>query len=90
MKKPFISYLQIYRVELAILWMTKWFSIYGDNMPDSKMIHLPHFLTQEAVHKELVEDHKSRGFEYSGIISLSHFYTVWINNFPHVSIPKVS
>ena len=75
---------------MAIAWMRKWFELYGDKMPDNKMIHLPHFLSREAVHKELVEDYRSKGLESHDIISLSRFYMVWTKNFPHVTIPRVS
>ena len=76
-------------MQQAVVWMQNWFDLFGDKMPDSEMVHLPHFLSREGVYKELRDDFCSKGMELSEIISLSRFYVVWNENFPKVSIPKV-
>jgi hypothetical protein len=74
------------RSEQAIAWMAKWFHLVGDQMPDSNMTHLPHFLTREAVYQEMRRELERAGNE---VISMSHFYATWTANFPRVTIPKV-
>ena len=84
-----ICTIQSLRTEQAIIWMERWFNDFGDNMPDTRMIHLPQFLTREAVYKEMAHDMHREGINTSNIISLAHFYATWSDIFPHVSIPKV-
>ena len=80
----------IHRHEQAILWMEEWFHLHGDKMPDSVMTHLPHYLTKEAVYKEMTEEMISAGLQKGDIISLQRFYMLWSEKFANVSIPKVS
>ena len=79
----------MYRTEQASTWMASWFGKLGDQMPDSRMIHLPHFLTKDAVYKEMRMEMMEAGMPTSDILSLSHFYALWTKQFAHVSIPKV-
>ena len=81
--------LHLYRTEQAHTWMESWFQKIGDQMPDSRMVHLPHFLTKEAVYKEMHREMMAFGIPACKILSLSRFYTLWNNRFPNVSIPKV-
>ena len=93
--KPIGNYCNTYtwcphRHEQAILWMQEWFHLHGDKMPDSVMTHLPHYLTKEAVYKEMRDEMLSSGLGRDEVISLQRFYVLWTEKFKTVSIPKVS
>ena len=70
--------------------MEEWFHLHGDKMPDSVMTHLPHYLTKEAVYKEMTEEMISTGLQKRDLVSLQRFYMLWSEKFTNVSIPKVS
>lgn len=76
--------------EQAILWMQEWFHLHGDKMPDSVMTHLPHYLTKEAVYKEMRDEMLSSGLGRDEVISLQRFYVLWTEKFKTVSIPKIN
>lgn len=52
-------------------------------------MHLPHFLTKDMVYKIMEESLGQQGFSHNEIISRSHFYSIWRQNFKHTVIPKV-
>ena len=59
----------------------------GDKMPDSHIIHLPCYLDFKILHKYMVDDLARVGDQ---AISYSHFCKIIKEDFPEVSIPKVS
>lgn len=70
----------------AIAWMQYYFQQIGDQMPDRMAIHLPSFLTNVLVYNRMKEELEGRGDE---VISQAHFYSLWKDEFSHVTIPKV-
>ena len=60
---------------------------FGDKLPDSARIHLPSCLTRRQLYNQMVEEVVWPGDKP---VSLSHFYSCWKKNFPHVKIPPVS
>ena len=67
----------------AISWMNSYFNQVGDHMPDKLAIHLPSFLTRSLVYERMKEDLGT------DTISSSHFHSLWMSDFSHVTIPKV-
>ena len=59
----------------------------GDHMPDKAAIHLPSMLTVKTVHERMKEEFEA---DQRIVISLPHFYYLWNEWYPHVSIPTVS
>lgn len=70
----------------AIAWMDLYFNQIGDHLPDKMAIHLPSFLTNKMIYERLISEFRAKGEDH---ISSSHFYKLWSEEFPHVSIPKV-
>lgn len=70
----------------ALAWMNSFFHRMGDHMPDRMAIHLPSSLNTRKVYERMKEDlHSSKAV----VVSQSQFYTLWKQQFPHVTIPKV-
>ncbi len=70
----------------AVSWMRTFFEKVGDRMLMSESIHLPSCLTKADVYCLAYDDLTSGGTESC---SLTTFYRVRANNFPHVQIPKL-
>ena len=71
----------------AVAWMSRYFGMIGDKMPHINQIHLPHFLSKQAVYQLMIQDLAEEGI--TRVLSLSHFYAVWEAEFINVTIPKV-
>lgn len=56
-------------------------------MPDRMAVHLPSYLTNVLVYIRMKEELEGRGEE---VISQAHFYSLWKDEFSHVTIPKVN
>ena len=69
--------------EAAKIWMEKYFNLIGDKIPMSTQIHLPCLDTQ----KEMYIRYKNE--QMLDILSMSTFYKLWEDDFPHVVIPEV-
>lgn len=77
------------KYEAAKAWMHHYFNKIGDRMPHIEQLHLPSFLSKKAVYDMMVDDFSQEGIKLSDIISQSHFYKIWKNDFTNVIIPKV-
>ena len=73
----------------AIAWMERYFNRIGDKMPHLQQIHLPNFLSKKMVYELMVQDLTDEGMCKQEIISSSHFYAVWKDEFHSCIIPKV-
>lgn len=73
----------------AKAWMEHFFNKIGDKMPHVEQIHLPSFLSKQAVYKYMVDDFTSDGLTKSKILCQSNFYALWKDEFSHCVIPKV-
>lgn len=73
----------------ALAWMERYFNRIGDKMPHLQQIHLPHFLSRKMVYELMVQDLMDEGICKQEIISSSHFYAVWREEFRNCIIPKV-
>ena len=73
----------------ALAWMECYFDRIGDKMPHLQQIHLPHFLSRKTVYELMVQDLLDEGLSRQEIISKSHFYAVWREEFRNCIIPKV-
>ena len=73
----------------ASAWMQRYFSRIGDRMPHIEQIHLPHFLSKKIVYELMVQDLIDEGLCKESIISSSHFYAIWRQEFRNCIIPKV-
>ena len=71
----------------AMAWMERYF---GDKMPHLQQIHLPHFLSKKVVYDLMVQDLIDQGIAKHDIMSSSHFYAVWREEFRNCIIPKVN
>ena len=73
----------------ASAWMERYFNRIGDKMPHLEQIHLPHFLSKKTVYELMVQDLIDQGISNNEIISSSHFYALWREEFRNCIIPKV-
>lgn len=73
----------------SIAWMEHYFNRIGDKMPHLQQIHLPHFLSKKMVYELMVQDLIDQGMCKEQIISSSHFYAIWREEFRNCVIPKV-
>jgi len=72
-------------------WMTQYFKLVGDKMPDKDQTHLPSWDSRKAIYARYKNDMEIefQGEAANKIISLSKFYKLWKTAFPLVIIPKV-
>jgi len=70
----------------VVSWLRMFINKVGDHMPSKPQIHLPSCLTKSDVYTLAVDDLSQGGFE---CCKKSTFFQVWLNEFPHVKIPKV-
>ena len=77
------------KVSISKAWITRYFRQIGDHMPHLNQIHLPHFLTKKAVYNRMKDDLLREGIPESEVLSLSHFYSIWVKCFKNVVIPEV-
>lgn len=72
-------------------WMTRYFKLVGDKMPDKDQTHLPSWDSRKAIFNRYQDDMKEEFQEEIAdhMISLSQFYKLWKRDFPSVVIPKV-
>ena len=73
----------------AKAWMDRYFHLIGDKMPHNNQVHLPSWETQKDLFLRYESDMKQQGLQESDIVSLSTFYRIWNEDFPHVVIPEV-
>ena len=73
----------------AKAWMDRYFHLIGDKMPHNNQVHLPSWETQKDLFFRYESDMKQQGLPESDIVSLSTFYRIWNEDFPHVVIPEV-
>lgn len=73
----------------ALAWMEHYFNRIGDKMPHVEQIHLPHFLSKKMVYELMVQDVLDQGICRRNIISSSHFYALWRQEYRNCIIPKV-
>ena len=78
------------KYEAAKAWMHHYFNKIGDRMPHIEQLHLPSFLSKKAVYQMMVDDFLGEGLKLLDIISQSHFYKLWKNDFTNCIIPKVT
>ena len=71
----------------CIAWLEFFVNCVGQHQPDQKTIHLPSCFTILSIYKQMVQEHDSLGVTSVG---LSQFYRIFNQNFPHVSLPKVT
>lgn len=84
--KPFFSKTKSDKYEAAKAWMGNYFNKIGDRMPHIEQIHLPSFLSRRIIYDMMMEDFRDDGVR---VISRSHFYKLWKDDFPNCIIPKV-
>ena len=77
------------KCEGAKAWIDKYVNLIGDKMPNSKQIHLPCWDTQKDIYGRYKADMAKQMLDESAMISLSMFYKIWQDDFPHVVIPEV-
>ena len=77
------------KCEEAKTWMSRHFKLIGDKMPTNGQIHLPSWDTQKDVYARFRDDKIQQKLKDSDIISLTCFYKIWREDFPHVVIPEV-
>ena len=77
------------KCEGAKAWIEKYVNLIGDKMPNSKQIHLPCWDTQKDIYGRYKADMAKQMLDESAMISLSMFYKIWQDDFPHVVIPEV-
>lgn len=68
-------------------WMKRYFERIGDRMPHIQQIHLPSFLSKKTVYDTMIKELSEQG--HDEVLSLSHFYALWKEEFPFCTIPKV-
>ena len=73
----------------AVAWMDRYFDRIGDKMPHVEQIQLPHFLSKKTVYELMVQHLQDEGICREDIVSSSHFYSIWKENFHNCVIPKV-
>ena len=56
-------------------------------MPHIEQIHLPNFLSKKAVYDTMLMELSKQG--HDEFLSLSHFYSLWKDEFSFCTIPKV-
>ena len=75
----------------AMSWMSQYFKLVGDKMPNNEQTHLPSWDSRKGVfaryNADMQEEHG--GVAHQHIIAASMFYKIWRNEFPFVRIPKV-
>lgn len=85
LRKP-TSRTQTEKTSNAESWMASYFQSIADRMPHNGQLHLPHFLTKKDVYfimkRQMVKQNVP-------IISLQHFYAIWLMKFKNVVIPEV-
>ena len=77
------------KLSTATAWMERYFDRIGDKMPRLQQIHLPHFLSKKIVYEIMVQDLLDEGICRRNVISSSHFYAIWRQEFQNCTIPKV-
>ena len=58
-------------------------------MPHVQQVHLPSFLSKQAIYNFMVSDFLADGYKRAEIICQSHFYSLWKDEFSYCVIPKV-
>ena len=71
----------------AVAWMQHYFEQVGDQMPNRMAIHLPSFLNTTIIYSRMKEELEERGEE---VVCDTQFSRLWKEEFPQVSIPKVT
>ena len=74
---------------LAYGWFKRFMDSFGDYMPHSSSIHLPHTLTKLMVYHQMKTQLIDQGLPTSDILKQSAFYNMWDQEFPNCVIPKV-
>lgn len=78
------------RTEGAKAWMTRYFHLVGDKMPNKDQIHLPSWETQKDIYTRYKSDMQLQQIPESEMVALSSFYRIWTEEFSNVVIPEVS
>ena len=76
------------KVGMAMAWLEKFASEFGDKMPDSNQVHLPSALTRKDVYHRMLEEVGSGSDE--NVCSLSYFLNLWRAEHKNIVIPKVN
>ena len=74
---------------VAYGWFKRFVDCFGDYMPHSGSIHLPHTLTKLMVYHQMRTQMIDRGLASCDILKVSAFYNMWEQEFPNCIIPKV-
>ena len=74
----------------AVTWMNRYFDRIGDKMPHLEQTHSPHFLSKKTVYELMVQHLLDEGICQKDIVSSSHFYAIWRDEFHNCIVPKVS
>ena len=72
----------------AVAWMTNYFDLVADRLPHRMVVHLPSNLSKVGIYQRMIVDFKTRS-QHRNIVSKSHFFKLWDDHFPQVTIPKV-
>ena len=74
---------------IAVAWMDRYLNRIGDKMPHLEQTHLPHFLSKKTLYELMVQHLLDEGIDQKDIVSSSHFYLIWREEFRNYVIPKV-
>jgi len=77
------------KAESVSSWMSAYFTLIGDKMPDKQQTHLPSWETEKAIYNRYVGDMKQRRLSDDEIAGISAFYKIWSDQFSNVIIPQV-